>query len=52
MCGVDIDDTYHGRGLGSISFHMPLGDFLELGNVIFVLELKNNIIFISCMIDV
>jgi hypothetical protein len=45
---VDLGDdaTYFVRGVGSIFFQMPSDDVLQLSDVIFVLGLKNNIIFI------
>jgi hypothetical protein len=44
--------TYLARGVGSISFHMPLGDVLELSDIIFVLCLRKNLLSVSCMRDV
>jgi hypothetical protein len=46
------DATYPMRGVGSISFQMPLGDVLELSDVLFVPSLKKNLLLVSCMIDV
>jgi hypothetical protein len=47
MC-VELGDdaTYIVKGLGSISFQMPLGDVHELNDVLFVLGLKKNILLI------
>jgi hypothetical protein len=46
------DSMYPMKGVGSISFHIPLGYFLELSDVIFVPILKNNILLVSCIVYV
>jgi hypothetical protein len=44
------DDAMHPmKGLGSISFEMPLGDILELDFVLFVLDITNSLLSVSCM---
>jgi hypothetical protein len=45
---VELGDeaTYLVRGVGPISFQMPLGDVLELDNVLYVLGLKKNLILV------
>jgi hypothetical protein len=45
------DATYPMRGVGSISFQTPIGDVLELSNVLYVLGLKKNLLLVSCMED-
>lgn len=45
------DDTYAMKGLGSISFLVPLSDVIELNDVLFLPALKKKFISISCMID-
>ena len=40
-----VDDAmYHGREVGSISFHVSLGGILELSDILFVLGLKRNLL--------
>jgi hypothetical protein len=46
------DVTYPVRRVVSISFHMPACDVLEFSEILFVLGLKNNLLLVSCMIDV
>jgi hypothetical protein len=36
------DATYHVRGVGSISFHMPSSDVLDWSDVLIVPSLKKN----------
>lgn len=45
MC-VDLGDdtTYPVKGVGSISFQMPLGGVLGPNDILFVLDLKKNIL--------
>jgi hypothetical protein len=38
-------------GMGSISFHMPTREVLELHEVLYVLGLTKNLLSISCLID-
>jgi hypothetical protein len=45
------DAIYVVKGSGSISLQMPLGDVLELNDVLFVLGLMKNLCLVSCMID-
>ena len=46
------DATYLVKGVGFISFQIPLSDVLELDYVLFVLGLKKHLLLASCMTDV
>lgn len=46
------DATHPVRGVGSISFWMPLGDVLELDAILFVLGLRKNLLLVYCMTDI
>jgi hypothetical protein len=43
------DATYHVKGLGSIYFHKPLGDAIELYHILYVPDLMKILFSISCM---
>jgi hypothetical protein len=43
------DATYPLRGVGFISFWMPLGDVLELDHILLVPGLRKNLLSVSCM---
>ena len=43
------DDKYLVKGLGSISFQMPLGDVLELYFVLYVPWLTSTFLLVSCI---
>ena len=43
------DDKYLVKGLGSISFQMPLGDVLELYFVLYVPWLTKTFLLVSCI---
>lgn len=45
------DGTYIVNGMGSISFHMPSCDVLELLDVFYVFCLTRNLFSISAMTD-
>lgn len=45
------DATYLVRGVGSISFQTPIGDVLELSNVLYVPRLKKNLLSILFMVN-
>ena len=45
------DASYLMTKVGSISFHLPSSDFIELDDVLYVLGLTNNHISISTMIN-
>jgi hypothetical protein len=49
---LDNDVAYPMRRVGSIYFEMPLGDVIELSDILFVYGFINNILSISCMTDV
>jgi hypothetical protein len=50
---VDLghDATYPMKILRTISFRMPSSDVIELNDVLFIPDLKKNLLSISCMID-
>ena len=51
LAQLGIDAMYPVKGLGSISFQMPLGDVLELYFVLYVPWLTKTFLLVSCIID-
>ena len=45
------DDAYPITRMESVSFYMPLGDVIEVNDVLYVLGLTKNLLSISAMID-
>jgi hypothetical protein len=43
------DATYHVKGLGSIYFHKPLGDAIELYHIFYILDLTKILFSIYCI---
>jgi hypothetical protein len=46
------DATYPVRGVGSISFQMPLRDVLEMDHILLVPRLRKKLLSISYMTDI
>ena len=45
------DGRYPGVVLGSISFHMLIGEVLDLYEALYVLGMTKNLLSVSCLID-
>ena len=45
------DATYPMKGFYSLSFWMPLGNILELNDILFVFGVTKNLLLVRCMID-